>query len=238
MKTYCISDLHGNLKKLDAFTKTLNEDDRVYVLGDVVDKGQYPIPALILMIKDPRFKMIMGNHEYMMYKYLSSKEGTFEREEAYNTWVIWNSGNNTLEQFEMLSKESQDIILNYLKYLPLNIPDVEVNGKHFYLVHGAPGIDLDVTMGDLNYDELEIGKYVWERTMPGDKVNSYGRTLVTGHTPVQAYMNNAEELPKPMTDSENLDSANFIDIDGGLACDFENSRLIALCLDDMTYKLY
>ena len=51
MKTYCISDIHGHYQNFLAFYETLEEDDLVYVLGDVIDvlpcwSGQSQTPDL------------------------------------------------------------------------------------------------------------------------------------------------------------------------------------------------
>ena len=41
MATYVIGDIHGQLEKMK-----FNENDELYVMGDVVDRGPDPIKAL------------------------------------------------------------------------------------------------------------------------------------------------------------------------------------------------
>ena len=67
MATYVISDIHG---MYDKFLKMLdklgfNDDDTLYVLGDVLDRGPNPIKVLQKMMEMPNVIPIVGNHELM-----------------------------------------------------------------------------------------------------------------------------------------------------------------------------
>jgi len=238
MKTYCISDVHGHLDNLNRFIETLNIDDRVYVLGDVVDKGPNSIECLNIIKNDERFTMILGNHEHMMFNTLSKEKGTYEYKMAYETWVNWNAGKITLIQYESLPKQEQTKLFNYIESLPLNIPNVKVGKRTFYLVHSCPGSNISLTMSDVSYDDQTIFNYVWERVSPMDDVSVDGQIVIAGHTPVQSYI--GLHIPKimPIANSDIQEEIRYIDIDGGLATDLENSKLIAYCLDDLSYKLH
>ncbi|MCD8307975.1 MAG: metallophosphoesterase [Clostridia bacterium] len=64
--TYCASDLHGYY---DLFLRLLDEirftdQDRMFILGDVVDKGPDSVKLLQLVLSMLNVTMIMGNHEY------------------------------------------------------------------------------------------------------------------------------------------------------------------------------
>ena len=238
MKTYCISDVHGHLDNLYFFVKTLNEDDRVFVLGDAIDKGPMSLGCLQYIMADTRFKMLLGNHEYMMFNLLNSKLGTREYNEAYEQWINWNVGEETLKQFIALPHHEQLKIFNYIDNLPLNIPNVEVNGRKYYLVHSCPSSNLSYKMKDLEYNDKKICEYVWERVNPEDTFNiGEDVTVIAGHTMVQFYVGlDAKEI-SPVFDGKDIKKAKYIDIDGGLASQLDNARLISLCLDDLSYKL-
>ena len=236
MKTYCISDIHGHLKELEAFRNTLEKDDHVYVLGDIVDKGDDPIGCLRLVMNDERFECILGNHEYMMWQFLSAEKGTQEYEDAFMQWIAWNRGEDTYNPYLLLDEEERKKIYDFIEDLPLNIPDVEVNSHRYYLVHSVAGSDVKVRMKDLDYAEDLIYPYIWDR--PGVDCGfetPEGRTVIAGHTAVQVY---EPEKCEPFFREEDIRSAAYIDIDGGLAYGLKNSHLIALCLDDLEYKLY
>ena len=72
MSTYVMSDIHGNLDRFEKVLKQidLQDDDKVYILGDVIDRNPYGIEILLRIIEDERFEMLLGNHEYMMLDYL------------------------------------------------------------------------------------------------------------------------------------------------------------------------
>lgn len=247
MKTYCISDVHGHLDNLMRFVETLEKEDRVYVLGDVVDKGPNSIECLQYIMYDSRFTMLLGNHEYMMFNVLSLEDYAYGYSEEYEMWIDYNEGEKTLVEYNSLSRAEQLEIYNYIKKLPLNIPDVKVGDKIYYLVHSCPHSDLKLTMEAVDYSDLKINSYVWDRVDPLDNdVCVEGKIVIAGHTPVQAYIGLSAKEVLPLYDRKkvtgiskyDLNDANYIDIDGGLAARLENSRLIALCLDDCSYKLY
>lgn len=64
---YCMSDIHGDYEKYRRMLETipLREEDTLYILGDVVDRGPEPIAVLLDMMKRPNIRSILGNHEYM-----------------------------------------------------------------------------------------------------------------------------------------------------------------------------
>ena len=64
---YVMSDIHGEYRKYMqmleqiAFTK----EDTLYVLGDVVDRGEYGLKILRDMMLRSNVIPILGNHEFM-----------------------------------------------------------------------------------------------------------------------------------------------------------------------------
>ncbi len=238
MKTYCISDIHGHFDNLIRFVDTLNVDDKVYVLGDVIDKGKDPIKCLELIMNDKRFSMLLGNHEYMMFDMLIREDNTYEYYEASSQWLDYNSGYDTYDQYKLLSQTDRLKILSFIESLPLNIPELIVNDRSFYLVHSCPKDNKQIKLIDAKYDLNLIYSYVWDRVIPLDRLNIIDQIVIAGHSPVQIHNQMYLDTIKPAYSGKDIKSANYIDIDGGLATNLPNSRLIALCLDDLSYKLY
>lgn len=238
MKTYCISDIHGHFSNLERFVETLNVDDKVFVLGDVIDKGPESIKCLEFIMNDSRFEMILGNHEHMMFDLLTKDSNSYEYVEAYNLWVNMNEGKDTLDQYNELPINRKTKIYNYIKELPLNIPNLKVNEKTFYLVHSCPNSKEQLYMRDVGFDEDEIACYVWDRVNPYDRLRVNDQIIIAGHTVVQSYLGLKTLDIKPIFDGDSIENAHYIDIDGGLATRLDNARLIAFCLDDTSYKLY
>ena len=99
---------------------------------------------------------------------------------------IWeyNGGNCTYKAFMKLSEEDKNRIVEYIDGLPLNI-DIEVNGRKFKLVHGAPLEWFGKTRESLKYrDEKEYA--IWGRIRTGEGKDS-DYTVVFGHTPTLRY---------------------------------------------------
>ena len=63
---YCVSDIHGHY---DLFCRLLDKvkfcgGDKLYVLGDIIDKGADSVRLARLLFAMPNAVCIAGNHEY------------------------------------------------------------------------------------------------------------------------------------------------------------------------------
>ena len=75
MSTYVCSDIHG---QYDLYKTMLNEinftsEDHFYILGDMIDRGEDGIRVLQDVASRPNVTCLLGNHEYMMWNYISSR---------------------------------------------------------------------------------------------------------------------------------------------------------------------
>jgi serine/threonine protein phosphatase 1 len=109
-----MSDIHGCYETFLKMLKRIkfSNNDILYILGDVVDRGPEPIQALQYIMSKKNIFMIKGNHEVMMLECLLG-------DDIYNN-VLWgqNGGDITWDQFMYLSEEEQNDMLKYLKELP------------------------------------------------------------------------------------------------------------------------
>ena len=64
---YVMSDLHGEYEKYKEMLSLINfkDEDVLYVLGDVVDRGKHPLKIIQDMMKRPHVFPLIGNHDYM-----------------------------------------------------------------------------------------------------------------------------------------------------------------------------
>ena len=101
---------------LDAIS--FSEDDVLYVLGDIVDRGDHPIKILQDMCLRPNVFPIMGNHEQMAFTMLRKlcveiTEKNYSNHlktddfHLLSEWFI-NGGQTTLEEFRRLSPEQRE----------------------------------------------------------------------------------------------------------------------------------
>lgn len=206
---YVCADIHGQyemylemLKKID-----FGPSDRLYIIGDAVDRGPDPIPLLLDIMRRENVTFMIGNHEHMMIRALRGDSLSMA------DWVM-NGGEVTLDQYEDLSRlqqnkylqwlgkyplfrTRQETLLQWLEKCPIVIPDIKVGGKTFYLAHAC----------HTRYREKDILRYcdagienieqvVWSRDYrhpdPAYIQLVYGNlysqspetTFIIGHTPV------------------------------------------------------
>ena len=232
-RTYVVSDIHGCygeflelLRKID-----FRDEDELFVLGDVLDRGKEPIPLIRDIMDRPNVFMIKGNHDIMALGVLralgvevSDKNIDNLKSENIAAFLEWmsNGGETTVEQFRALPSEVREDILCYLEeaedYEVLN-----VGGKCYILVHGGlKNFSSDKELYEYSTDEL-----VWERP---DYTKRYFEdervVLVTGHTPTSLIRDDE----KPLVYQAN----GHLAIDCG--CVF-GGNLAAVCLDtgEVTY---
>lgn len=99
---YLISDLHGY--PFERFTELLqragfSDDDLLYVLGDVVDRGEDGVRYLLWLKKQKNIELLLGNHELMMRKcdFLFSPDapelmGNLDREQKIRLGLWMSNG--------------------------------------------------------------------------------------------------------------------------------------------------
>lgn len=225
--TYVISDIHG---QYDMFIELLDKiqfqnTDTLYILGDILDRGQHPIKTLMKLMEMPNVICIVGNHEYMALECLEflMKEITdmsIEEldEKMLDNLVTWqyNGSKSTIDEFRQLDSEIRrdviDFIMDFLIY-----EEIAVNGKNYLLVHAGLGNYLP----DKDIEDYSIHELIWTRAHYD--VQYFKDTyVVTGHTPTQMI----EDNPHP---GYIYRRNNHIAIDCGAS--YPGGRLAALCLD-------
>ena len=229
MATYVTSDIHGQYEMFEKLLDKINfkDEDTLYVLGDILDRGPHPIKTLFKLMEIPNVICLVGNHELMAldcFKFLT-KEITEESlesldEETIDNFLCWqqNGCDSTLAEFRALSvvqrQEVIDFIREFLIYEELTVAD-----RNFLLVHAGLGnFSPEKEIEDYSLKEL-----VWDRADYNKKY--YPDTfVVTGHTPTQLISEN----PNP---GYIYRANNHIAIDCG--CTFFGGRLAAVCLDTL-----
>lgn len=225
---YCISDIHGDYSRYCGMLDRigLSEEDTLYVLGDVVDRGGQPVELLLDMMERPNVVPLLGNHEYMFACCLEflMKEVTEQNLSALQTedlcsFLHWQSqgGTPTLEGFRRLSPEQRQAVREYLGEFSL-YEEVEAGGQSYLLVHAGP----DHFSPRRPLEDYALHELLWTRLDYG-RVYYRDRFLVTGHTPTR----NIPENPAP----DRIYQANrHIAIDCGCG---HGGHLGCLCLDTL-----
>lgn len=182
---YVISDIHGNEQRFDSILAQidLKREDTLYVLGDVIDRHPDGLRILQRLMAMPNVQMILGNHEYMMLRALGEPADTNADDGKAQAHWYHNGGGVTHSAWAWLRERVCWKILDYLHELPLNI-DVEVGGKKYKLVHGAP-VEGWETNRDPKY-RTATHYAVWRRLDPEEPL-PWGQTVIFGHTPTHYY---------------------------------------------------
>lgn len=188
---YVMADIHGNLRRFRSVMEqiALTEEDRLYVLGDVIDRYPDGIEILRELMGMENAELILGNHEYMMLLALDRKYDPgnpahrAEQERALNHWYR-NGGRVTHEALMRLSEEDRREIFDYLKGLALNL-ELTVDGTHYRMVHGGP-VEEFRDQVERYRDECYFA--VWKRWKK-DEFTPKDYVMVFGHTPTMYYQN-------------------------------------------------
>lgn len=228
MSVYVMSDIHGEYDKYIAMLELIrfSDDDTLFILGDVCDRGPEPIKVLKDMSARPNVYPVLGNHELMALEVLEKLLAEIT-EDNYATQLDddffhamatyqFNGGDVTLAKFKELPPEERIALVDYIKdFAPYEV--IDVNDKTYVLVHSTlGGFAPDKPLSSYTLEEL-----VWTRADYGKKLfDDDSIYIISGHTPTQMLSG------KPKI----YRSCNNIDIDCGAVF---GGKLACLCLDTM-----
>ncbi|MBD5561024.1 MAG: hypothetical protein HDQ87_11885 [Clostridia bacterium] len=228
---WVMSDIHGCIDQYKWLLTSMNlrKCDRLYVLGDAIDRGPASMDVLCDVIFRPEITYIPGNHDYFLLR-LGPHFG-FRPEEGraraslfdqmlYAAWML-DGGSSTLRQFRALPVDKRREILHYLENAPA-VVETSVGSRKFILVHEATRGFLerprfsDWTLRDF----MRRGFDYYEPILPDE------RTVVSGHKwTAEIRRDGASEI---------FSFANNIAVDCGCV---QGGRLGAYCLDN-TFRVY
>lgn len=216
MSMYVMSDIHGCYDKFIKMISLidLKKEDELYILGDVLDRGEEPLKIIDYIITHKNIILLKGNHEKFFENYFESGETFFWHK---------NGGEVTYRKIIERGQAYEYMLYELIRKLPL----VKVIDK-FILSHSG-------LFFPLNYDELSLERllelqdeddYLWTRDYINSDIQFKDYKIICGHTPVQSITKNYEDV-------KILHRKGHIFIDTG--CVFENAggRLSCLRLDDM-----
>lgn len=225
---YVTSDIHGRLDRLEKLIEKieLDKNDKLYIIGDLVDRGHKPIEVVEFVMKHSNIEVIMGNHDEMMLHSLKYKD-----EKQIERWGR-NGCEPTIRGFELRSTNEQAVILSYIE----SFPYFKIIDDKYLLVHAGFEYDrLKANMESMTIEEALVeqkDRLVWVRH---EFINNRAlKDLVTifGHTPrpyIDEIIKEENSTPyeiwfdKKYNDKIGIDTWN---------CN-EKGRMSCLRLDDM-----
>jgi serine/threonine protein phosphatase 1 len=189
---YVISDIHGCLAAFRSALKAVHfsSRDTLYLLGDVIDRGEDPLGVLEELMMMDNAIPILGNHEYIAMQVLPVFASEITEESiaslsaddliAYANWSQ-DGGDITMNQFQQRSREQQEAILDYLMEFSL-YEEVSVRGRDYVLVHaGLSNFSVHRPLDDYAIHEL-----IFERSDP-QRIYYPDKYIVSGHVPTLSF---------------------------------------------------
>ena len=183
--TYVLSDIHGCYEKYRKLLEKMRvcEADTLYVLGDVVDRGDDGIRTLRDLMGRKNAVILRGNHDDTALKllYLLRQDaGNYDSNQVQDLFASWFSdgGEPTYREYLALSEAEQIEVLTFLNKLPV-ARELEVNGQRFWLSHTLPRKKRFLDPAPLHTIDLISGAPDY------DEVYDPERFFVTGHTPTE-----------------------------------------------------
>ena len=170
------------LKKIE-----FSDDDTLYILGDIVDRGEEPMRILSDMSMRANIIPLMGNHEHMAQYVLSAVNVEITEESIETHWTLdivrtireWyeNGGYLTSKDFSRLPLDQREDILDYMKEFSF-YEEITVGENTFVLVHGGlPDFSPEKPLDDYHPIQTLYVKTNYKKRYFPDKY------LITGHTP-------------------------------------------------------
>lgn len=182
--TYVMSDLHGCYDKYIKMLETIkfSDNDILYILGDIVDRGNDGIKILCDLKNRKNIIITRGNHDYQAYKilklnYESSSETRYSKNylEIFKLWLT-DGGKPTFEQFNNLTDNQKKEILKFMSTFSY-FEETRINGTQYFFAHTVPEKDIFLNMDECKLTDFIIGEPEYEKIYKNDLI------IVTGHTP-------------------------------------------------------
>lgn len=223
--TYFISDIHG---EYDLFLILLDKigysnDDIVFILGDMIDKGNQSIKLVDFISKQPNMQCIFGNHEYDFLKYYNGLMRSYNGGDIspilHKLQAYFPLGKDDLLSFETI---------DFIECLPTFIET-----DNFIVVHS--GVQTDKNGIILPMKDQKIEYFVYNRRFKDDDfyLKPGQKTVLFGHTPC-SYKNNSGKFIKTLRTGVNKPQSimdySKIQLDCGV---YLTGLLGALCLETM-----
>lgn len=218
---YVVSDLHGCyelwLKGLEEIGFSESKDE-MFVLGDVIDKGERPIDLLFDIMRHKRVHMINGNHELdflNIWSVIDKRNPTIDDCIKYDMYLT-NGGESTVKQFRELTPRKRQKVLKFLQARNLYVE----TGRCVLIHGGISNFSTEKELKNYSAEELTIHRYKTGECFYEDKV------LICGHTPTI----NRDRRPAEIFISQD---GRFYNIDCGCVFPSDGGRLAILRLDTL-----
>lgn len=207
-----MSDIHGMSHLLRAMMEKIcfSKEDRMYILGDMIDRGPDPGGVMDLVAAHENITALRGNHEDAFAQWYESTPPEERTEYFYNTWEVL--------QNDPARRERIPEYVSWMKRLPL-YKKVKMDGNCYLMAHASTE---EIMRMWKRKDNL-----LWDTSFLERRAGVQGYISIVGHVPTFILRGYPEE-PATIWHSPN---GRIIDVDCGASFPGRGGRLGCLCLE-------
>ena len=188
-RDFVISDVHGSASILEDLLKNIQfdeENDRLFSVGDLVDRGPESLKVLGYLRK-PWFHAVLANHEQMMYEafnggymgaYWWQNGGVWGMQAFTAARQMEQKKNGSIDAMPIITDDDYELfdLLVKVEDLPFLITINHKSGKKFHIIHAElPPNHFGLTDADLA-DPVKVEKLATTHVGDGDSF-VWGRYL-------------------------------------------------------------
>lgn len=163
IKMFVVADIAGEFNALMRLVKKMPEDERIILVGDLVDRGPDSKEVIEWAMKTHRVTALMGNHEHMMLDYWHGGD-TY----AHGIWFR-NGGSKTVYSYRDELNQIGRPPSNHLSWLASLNPYYFSDDKKLFVSHAPlfPGCEPDdVAYINSPMDPMFDLSLLWNRKEP------------------------------------------------------------------------
>lgn len=179
MRRFVLGDIHGMYDYLVDVLQKCGfdyENDYLYHVGDIVDRGPEPFECIDELLKIKNLILIKGNHDEAFVGYTKSKTG-------YHTLGLHNSNGAaiTVQQWNKMVEARKD---HYMENFFEEQVDYHITKDNILFVHGGfdPYVPIDEQLCNTYCWDRELIMEAVEKGKPPATIEGF-KEIYIGHTP-------------------------------------------------------
>lgn len=213
-RVFVSADWHGCLDPAQKVLDFLQPDDKLYFLGDAIDRGPHGYKIMTKLLNDPRVEYLMGNHEAMMLEAIEHMItyglNDYQFYGMDDNWLYGNGGIKTFEDMNCGIGIDLPKLYKNIKNMP-TYAILTLKDKKIILEHAGytPDKDGRVKWDNKHHDPVWDRDHFWDPWSGAEDMY-----LIHGHTPVQYLQFEYGYYDRPKLTKEELQLKITWDIKG------------------------
>lgn len=210
--TYVMSDIHGMGTLFEQMLEKIafGSADRLYILGDMIDRGPDPDKVLDLVMSHRNIHALKGNHEDGFVEWYDRIYDKSQQKYYYNTYDVL---------MKKYTREKIQKYVEFMRFLPL-YKKLRMEDTCYLMAHASTEEILRV------WKRKE--RILWDSSMTDRKKGIPGYVSIVGHVPTFIIRGYPEGKPASIWHSED---GTLIAVDCGAVFPECKGRLGCICLE-------